>query len=214
MKSFTYLYLTWGIFVFMSCRPDSGPNDYASQEIIPDAAVPIELELEEGEERFSFSVFYEGDFTEQVLIDDITSHFYIYESTFTLSSFSGDRTEGVSSDMITHLGGAWWGGGIHWDEAKDLSEWSTLHLSLQAKANQFTSLELAMNNSDTAQFKINLVDHGWESNGNWQQLEIPLETLIEKGLDLTQVRAPFVLIGGSGEAGEKLLIDAVYLSKN
>ena len=92
-----------------ACRPPSGPDDYASQEYIPDAAMPLTLELAEGEERLSIGIFYEGPFTEEVLVDDVSSHFYIYEETFSMISFDSDRVEGLNSDLITHRGGAWWG---------------------------------------------------------------------------------------------------------
>lgn len=196
-----------------ACRSDSGPNDYQSQEYIPDAAMPLTIALLEGEERLSLGIFYEGEFTEEVVIDDLTTHFYIYEETFSVISQESDRTEGVRSDLITHRGGPWWGGGVHWDEPRDLSEWTTLHLSLKSTSEAFSSLEVAMNNSDTAQAKVKLRDYGFIANGEWHSVEIPLSDLMDIGLDITQIAAPLVLIGGAGDAGERLLIDAVYLNR-
>ncbi len=210
IKSLTILSL---LLSFSACRPPSGPDDYASQEYIPDAAMPIDLILAEGEERLSLGIFYEGPFTQEVLIDDVSSHFYIYEESFSLIAFDGDRIEGLSCDLLTHRGGAWWGGGVHWDEARDLSEWSTLHLSLKSDASSFESLQLAMNNSDTAQAKLNLSPYGFKTDDAWHSLEIPLADLEQQGLDLTQVMAPLVLIGQAGMSGDRLLIDAVYLSR-
>ena len=196
-----------------ACRSDSGPNDYQSQEYIPDAAMPLMIALLEGEERLSLGIFYEGEFTEEVVIDDLTTHFYIYEETFSVISQESDRTEGVRSDLITHRGGPWWGGGVHWDEPRDLSEWTTLHLSLKSTSEAFSSLEVAMNNSDTAQAKVKLQDYGFIANGEWHSVEIPLSDLMDIGLDITQIAAPLVLIGSAGDAGERLLIDAVYLNR-
>lgn len=201
-----------GVTLNLGCRPDSGPDDYASQEIIPDAAVPLELPLEDGEERFSLGVFYEGPFTEEVVIDDVSAHLYIYESTFSLSAVNADRVEGVSADRVRHAGGPWWGGGIHWEAPRDLSRWEMLHLSLKSSAESYERLEVAMNNSDTAQAKLSLSSYDWRVDGAWHNLEIPIQDFAEAGLDLTSVVAPLVIIGGSGDDGDELLIDAVYLS--
>ena len=209
----TYVLILSSLYIAMSCRPNSGPNDYASQEIITDVGVPVELELAEGEERLSLSIFYEGEYTEQVVIDDINAHFYIYENTFSLSTFEGDRKEGLLCDRIHHAGGPWWGGGVHWETPKDLSRWTTLHISLKSTSNTYTSLELAMNNGDSQQVKVSLSDYGFKTDGEWYALEIPLQDLVDSGLDVTQVTAPLVLIGQSGETGDILLVDAVYLNQ-
>lgn len=197
----------------LACRPDSGPDDYQSQELIADAAIPLTLPLAEGEERFGLGLFYEGETSEEVIIDDLMSHFYIYEETFSMIGFEGDRIEGVQSDRITHRGGGWWGGGVHWDEPRDLSAWDELHLSLKTSEMSFSVLELAMNNSDTEQTKISLNDYGFVTDGEWHDLNIPLSALSDRGLDLSQVSAPLVLIGGRGEIGDTLYIDAVFLSR-
>lgn len=216
IAKYTLFHLSLGILITLTinaCRPPSGPNDYASQEYIPDAAMPLTLDLAEGEERLSFGIFYEGPFTEEVVIDDITSHFYIYEETFSMITLDTDRVEGLNSDLITHRGGAWWGGGVHWDEARNLSTWQTLHLSLKSEKNSFTSLQIAMNNSDTSQAKLDLSAYGFKADGAWYNLEIPLSDFADLGLNLSQVRAPLVFIGQAGMPGDRLLIDAVYLSQ-
>ena len=51
------------------------------------------------------------------------------------------------------------------------------------------------------------------TDGEWYTLEIPLQDLVDSGLDVTQVTAPLVLIGQSGETGDILLVDAVYLNQ-
>lgn len=195
-----------------SCRPPSGPDDYESQERIPDAAMPIEAPLADGEARLSLGAFYEGPFTDAVLIDDLNAHLYIYEETFSLSSFNGDRAEGLACDRVKHAGGGWWGGGIHWESARDLSDWGLLHLSLKTRVSAFEGVEVAMNNSDSEQAKRSLIEYGFSADGEWHDLEIPLSDFVAEGLDLSRVVAPLVLIGGAGEEGDALLIDSVYLS--
>ena len=105
------------------------------------------------------------------------------------------------------------GGGVHWDEARDLSAWQSLHLSLKSELSSFTSLQVAMNNSDTAQAKLDLSNYGFNTDGEWHNINIPLSDFAEQGLDLSQIRAPLVMIGQAGMPDDRFLIDAVYLSR-
>ena len=70
-----------------------------------------------------------------------------------------------------------------------------------------------MNNGDSQQVKVSLSDYGFKTDGEWYALEIPLQDLVDLGLDIAQVTAPLVLIGQSGEIGDILLVDAVYLNQ-
>jgi len=205
--------LTLFVFTTFACRGPSGPDDYASQERIPDPPSPIEDELMEGEERLSLGVMYEGPFTEEVVIDELNAHLYIYEETFSLSTFDGDLVEGFSSDQITTRGGAWWGGGVHWEQPRDLSGWGALKLSLKSSDEGFEALEIGMNSGEEErQARVLASDYGFIADGVWHELKIPLTALGERGLALNEVVAPLVLIGGASEAGERLLIDGLYLS--
>ena len=70
-----------------------------------------------------------------------------------------------------------------------------------------------MNNSDTAQSKLDLSSYGFNTDGEWHSVVIPLSDFAEQGLDLSQIRAPLVMIGQAGMSGDRLFIDAVYLSR-
>ena len=201
-----------GGMLLSGCRTSSGPNDYASQEIFMDASMPLEDALEEGEERLSLGVFYEGEFTENYPVDDVNAHFYIYEETFSMVEINQDRIEGEVCDQIRHEGKGWWGGGVHWNTSKDLSRWSTLHISLKSSASDYQKLELAMNNSDSERALLKVSDYGFSTDGQWHSLEIPLSDFVQAGLNLEQVLAPLVFVGLSGNEGDLLWIDGVYLS--
>ncbi len=54
--------------------------------------------------------------------------------------------------------------------------------------------------------------YGWAADGAWHSLTIPVADFVAAGLDATQVAVPFVLSGGAGMGGEKLLVDDVYFT--
>ena len=206
-------FLSASLFLLLfGCRGPGGPDDYQSQEIFVDASMPIETELRDGEERLSLGLFYEGPATELYPVDNLKSHFYIYEDTFSLTEIESDRIEGSRCSQIRYNNLGWWGGGIHWDESRDLSKWSTLHISLKSTAVAFQELQLAMNNSDTERTLLKVSDYGYQSDGQWHSLEIPLVDFINAGADLEAIQAPLVFDGKRGEPNDLLLVDGVYFS--
>ena len=70
-----------------------------------------------GEQRLNIGLFYEGESTDAVVIDDVDTAFYIWSETFSIVS-SNDPVEGDWSDEIIVGDFGWWGGGIlaikHW----------------------------------------------------------------------------------------------------
>lgn len=197
-----------------ACRAPSGPHDYDSQEVLPEPIDPIIEDLADGERRLSIGIFYEGPRTDEVEIDDLNAFFYIYEETFSLVKHDDELVEGVSSDLITLSGGPWWGGGVHWQSPRSLTDYKTLKVSLKSSEGTFESLEIGMNNSDLEQVKLKAADYGFSTDGEWHSLFIPLSDFTDQGLDLEQVLAPLVLIGNRGAGGERILVDAVYFTTN
>lgn len=195
--------LAWG------CRADSGPDDYDSQEVFPEEFVPEpEPALPEGELRLGIGVFYEGQTTDRVPIDNAQTHFYIFEGTFSTIAEPNDRVEGAQCDRITHAGGPWWGGGVHWDTARDLSAYDTLHLSVKSSDPSFASARVGLNGG--VEVTVDLADHGFATDGEWHRLSIPLSVFTAGGADLSAVTVPLLTLGDAGEAGDSLLIDGVY----
>lgn len=197
------------------CRADSGPDDYISQERfrLDASPPPIDADIEDGEERLSIGAFYEGPAVEVVVIDELQTHFYIYEGTFTVAIDDADKVEGAQSDRLQTVGGPWWGGGVHWDTPRDLSGWDTLHVSLKSGDASMAGFKIAMNAPNEAQTQIDLAEYGWAADGAWHRLEIPLADVADAGMDLTQVAAPLVFVGGAGEAGDAVSVDDVYFSR-
>lgn len=200
-----FLALLW------ACRPDLGEPSYPDPDADTSGGDTGAESLagpdpySDGEARLSFGIFYESGASEL----DPTDHFYIYESTFTIAS-SEERVEGYTSDVLTHSGGAWWGGGIHWDVARDLSGWSTLNLDLLAPAEGGISAPgLAMLGGSEG--RISASDAGFVADGTWHHLVIPLDDLGAAGADLSQVTAPLIIVGDGGAQGDELYIDNLYL---
>lgn len=203
----------------VACRPDAGPSDYESQEPFffdSDAGPVITDELpgpdpyEDGEDRLSIGAFYEGGFSEQVPVDEVTTHVYIYDETLRLVP-DGERIEGLESIGVEHAGGAWWGCGVHWDFERDLSAWTQLRISFQSESATYDAVEIGMNDADGT-YTVQASDYGWTPSGEWIHLTVPMSDLTDAGLDATAVIAPLVLLGDAGSNGDLLRVDAVYFT--
>lgn len=203
------------LFALSGCRGDSGPDDYLSQERLRfDAAPPpIDADIEEGEERLSIGIFYEGPAVQTVVVDELRAHFYIYEGTFNALPEAGDRVEGAESTALRTTGGPWWGGGVHWDDPRDLSTWDRFHLSLKSDDASMSGLTIAMNLPGDVPVEIDLAEYGWAADGAWHRIEIPLSDYTAAGMNLATVAAPLVFLGPAGAAGDQVLVDDVYFSR-
>lgn len=128
---------------------------------------------------------------------------------------SRDRVEGAVSDRFTLTGTPFWGGGILWDQATDLQFWSTLHVALKSSDPSFAQIDITMQSGPTGGATVGAArpatDYGYANDGEWHVLEIPLGDFAARGVDLSQVRAPFILGGTGNTAGDTLLVDELYL---
>lgn len=202
-----------------ACRPDAGASDYASQEPFEaegsgGGGPSNELEGPDpwvaGEDRLSIGAFYEGGSSDLVPIDEETTHLYVYESTLRLLPTT-TRVEGLEATAIEHAGGAWWGFGVHWDIPRDMTAWTTLHVSLRTDVAGFDAVEFGMNDADGT-YTVQASDYGWATDDTWHHLAIPLTDLDDAGLSRDRVTAALVVLGGPGANGDQLLFDNVYFT--
>jgi hypothetical protein len=194
--------------LLLACRPDPGLPDYPAREpwvITGDDF--YDDPYAEGEERLSIGVFYESVATESYPIDDSTTHFYVYSDTFSVTA-SDDRIEGYASDRINRGTQAWWGGGVHWDSPRDLSDWDTLHVAVQTTTMTDWSIGLTGGGVES---RVDVTDYGLVADGDWHVLDIP--TADFDGADLRSVTVALLLVGASGNTGDNLLIDDVYYTR-
>lgn len=202
------------IGILAGCRPDAGSPVYPEPEAYdPTASDPDfygDDPYEEGDDRLSLGLFYEGGASVDLPVDDTTRHFYVYESTFAAVP-SDDRVEGYVSDSIEPAGGAWWAGGVHWDVPEDLSSWDTLHLSLKSRDAAMEGMELGMNGGGT-EARVGVDSFGFVADGTWQTFEVPLQHFVDGGADLSQVSVPLILAGEGAAAGTSMLVDDLYFT--
>jgi hypothetical protein len=194
------------LLLLLACRPDPGRPFYPTPEPwvdTADAFFPGPDPYEDGDSRLSLGPFYEGEYSDFLPADN----FYIYEETFAVYP-TDDRVEGYSADIWQHLGKAWWGGGLHYDTAQDLSGWDTLHISLNSE--ELSLVEVALNGG--AEARVNAADYGYTNDGEWHHLSIPMTAFTSGGANLAQVTVPLILIGAGGAEGDELIVDNLYLT--
>ncbi len=194
----------------LACRPDPGAPSYPdpgpwAREGDDFYADPFA----EGEERLGYGVFYEGEANEALVIDGVENHFYIYESTFSVAT-TDDRWEGYVADEISNNGVGWWGGGVHWDVARDISGWDTLHVVL--KTDVLTDWYVGITGGGQ-EVRVAVAEEGLSADDAWHELEIPLSLYADGGADLTSVTVGVLLVGEGGSEGDTVTIDGLYLSR-
>ena len=126
-----------------------------------------------------------------------------------------ERVEGTFSDKIVHGGHGWWGTGVHIEDGsvRDLRGWTTLHISLRSAQPSFDTVFVRME-SEGGNGEVDAADYGFVPDGNWHSISIPMTALEESGLDLSTITSPIGLGGLTGEAGDTLWVDNLYLTKD
>lgn len=185
--------------VLAGCRPDPGAPLY-----IDDAGV--------SRPRLSVGVFYSGPASDVIPIDDATRRVDIFSGTISAIILDNkDRIEGQPSASLVHAGMPWWGMGVDWDAPLDLSRWKTMHVSFKSSSAAFKDFKVTMNSGKDA--SVDATAYGYKNDGVWHVLTIPVADFVKAGLDVTATRAPFVLGGGGGAAGESLKLAGLYFEE-
>ncbi|MBX2800162.1 MAG: hypothetical protein KTR31_20960 [Myxococcales bacterium] len=199
------------LIVLGACRLDPGDPVYPDfQPFLDSDALQGELPFVEGDERLSVGVFYEGGRSETIDIDGSTTNYFIFEGTYD-QTVSDDRVEGLLSDEIQITNAQlWWGGGVIWDPARDLTGWTTLRISLKATDGLFETMTVGISLGGVDQV-VTVTDYGFAADGSWHTLVIPLADI--GATDLTNVTSPLLLLNTQGTTGSTLLVDDVFFTK-
>ena len=199
----------------LACRADPGAPSYPQADTGmedsgaglpqgPDPYVP-------GENRLDLGLYYEGGSSERIEINDIDTHYYIYESTYTEKVELQDIIEGRAAAKLEVGEKGWMGGGLTWDIPRDLTTWGILAISLRSGDAGLSGLALHMQ-AGTEAIRP-LVDYGWVPDGQWHHLRVPLADFAAAGANLSAVTGPYVLIAAGVAPGEKLTIDNLYIEQ-
>jgi hypothetical protein len=201
------------------CRDDAGDPDYSSlgpvfDRLSADAAAP-KLGPDpyvQGEDRLSLGVFYEGEASEVVAVDGATSNFFIFlageQLTYAQDTVTDDVVEGSVADRITLEGTTFWGGGVVWEPARDLSKWTTLAVSL--RSNAIEKVNITVGSADQ-ELGLDAAQFGYKADGEWHNLRIPLADYAAGGVDLSAVRLAFAIGAPGGSTGQEIFVDDVYM---
>ena len=206
------------LFLAVACRPRLGdpsyPDVYAVDDETGESNVLRGDDPWDGvEPRLSFSAFYEGGFTDQLLIDDQQIHYYIYNGSYSQIP-TGDRVEGDVADELIVSSSSFWGGGIHLDGRgpADLSSWTRLHAALKSDDEAMEDFELGMVGS-TGEGRARIGDYGFVADGEWHVVNIPLADFADQ-VGLESVTVGLLKISAVAEPETRLLIDDLYLAQD
>ncbi|NOK33212.1 hypothetical protein HMI49_08405 [Corallococcus exercitus] len=217
----------WGLLLLLAaCRPDPGPADYTGQELPdnldpdggtqPSDLLPGPFPYEAGQRRLMVGIFYEAGRSEEILLDNVDSNFYLYENTVYVES-DPDHIEGKSADRIVQNGKPWMGFGVHWKQTHNFDAWKTLHVSMKSSDAAFANVKVGMSSgTGTSEkgYQLALTKYGWANDGEWHHLAIPVADYVAAGLKLNDVSSPFTFAAEGGTTGQSLLLDNLYFTAN
>lgn len=197
-----------------ACHGDPGLPNYS--ELPEDFRGNTETEFKDptpfvpGTQRLSISIFYEGAYSQILVLDDIQRHFYVYNDTFSVANETSIVREGLRADAFVSAGTPWWAGGVTWDNPEDLSAWTVMHVSLWSDDTSHNATELEIEGGGVSR-RLSLADYGFNADGEWYDLEIPLSDISDAGVDISSITRPFVLAGENAPLGATLVVDNLYL---
>ena len=205
------------LFWLFACRPDPGLPDYSlgttdsGDTGTTDGSLAGPDPYQEGENRLSIGIFYEGGYSELHEINNVDSHFYIWEDTMVMTP-TDEYIEGLYADEVVVGGVGWFGGGVFWNLPEDLSPWTTMHVSFQSPSPDMQATEIGMGQTEASgPTFISIEDYGFTVDGEWHHIQVPLATAFPD-IDLSSVQMPFNLRADPATEGSILRIDNLYFT--
>ncbi len=218
-----------------ACGSELGTPDYSGQVGLIEPINPFPPlgadPYEPGDERLSVGYFYENGRSETIPINYVTTNYFIFvidenQAAATLTYNQGtstDRLEGLVSLEITLNDRPFWGGGMIWSEPFDLSGWTTMYVGFKSSDPSFERFEITLQweegrlpsqpPPDPQGVVLDPATYGYANDGEWHFLRIPLQDAIDRGFDPSNVRSPFIVSGPTLQAGDVMLIDNLYFTK-
>jgi hypothetical protein len=197
-----------------ACRPaPEGPPNYPDNGTFVDPGdprLPGPYPYVEGDNRLSVGVWYEGGASENYTLG-AGADYFIYDNTYS-ETRDDDRIEGLESALIELTGEAgFFGGGVSWVPGRDLSAWTTLHISFKSDNAVFDDLEVRMIGGGNDGL-VRAVGQGFVTDGDWHSLQVPLSMFAQQGVDLSDVTEPIQLISPVTEPQALLRVDDLYFT--
>ncbi len=162
-----------------------------------------------------FGIFTENpSITDRFVIDDIAHSVQIWDgSLFAIEEAPSYDGEDV---LAFYAPGSrtWFGFGVNASSGIDLSHYNTGYLKFAMRTSATNNFWVGVGSANETEGRINFNNgsdpYGFQRNGEWQQISIPIADLVGQGLNLSAATNVFML-GGDG-AIENILVDDIYYS--
>lgn len=152
--------------------------------------------------------------TEGFIVDNISKFMYIWDGTVAFNDETpAYEGEGVLSFKATGAQ-SWCGYGYNSSNPLNLQAYADGYLNISIRASHSGAFTIGMDGEGSdATIEFNGISdpYGFERNGEWNHLSIPINDLVVKGLDLTSIKHVFKCSGGGNLAN--IAFDNIYLSE-
>ncbi len=149
-----------------------------------------------------FGIYVDDEtYTPKFDINNVNGHLYNWDNTVTFTSFynpfEGDNVLSFRSSGAQN----WFGFGIFSDDPVNLTNFSEGYLNISMITESAGDFYIGMDSDDGSSanidFKGSSGPYGFQRDGTWQHLSIPMSDLLAKGLKLAQVKHVFKTGGAS-----------------
>ncbi|MDX2430198.1 MAG: hypothetical protein QNK35_04655 [Bacteroides sp.] len=161
-----------------------------------------------------YGIYVDDDsYSPKFEINNVTGHLYNWENTVKFTTvfppFEGDNVLSFKSSGAQ----SWYGFGIFSDQAINLQNFKDGYLNIsmitEASGDFYIGMDADDDSGANIDFKGSSGPYGFERDGTWQHLSIPMSDLLAKGLNLSQVK--HVLKTGGASIGD-IAFDRIFLS--
>ena len=161
-----------------------------------------------------FGIFTNNpNITDRFTLDNVNGHLYNWSNTVTfnsnLSAYDGEDVLSFRSSGAT----GWWGFGFFSTQPLNFEKYAEGSLNLALRTTSTENFAIAIQGANETKgeiiFRANNDPYGFQRDGKWHRVSIPMSTLVAQGLNLSACGNIFTMSGGkTGDIG----IDDIYLS--
>ena len=165
----------------------------------------------------NFGVFTENpNITDKLIIDDFTTSIQIWDKTLIPIEGAPSYDGNESLNFVAQNGASWFGFGVNSSNGFNLSHFNNGYLKFSMRTTSSNNFWIGIGDINGKEGKVEFNNgsdpYGFQRDGQWHEVTIPISAFKNDGLDLS-IAGNIFMMGGDGKISD-ILIDDIYLSIN